>query len=813
VWARHYETHRLPTADLAPGAYTALAWCEAFGVEFVGRRRLTRLAFGLHPPSRPWKPERTCRVASPAVPVDNEPPSTGASASSTSGWRAEFTGARLLSSVNAAVVLFLLEMIITLSVVALIYSGDLAVHLPTVVGAALIGNAILVVVVSLFGSFAGTMAVTQDTPAVILAGAAAAIAAAVSTEPERLLPTVAALLLGTTVVVGVVYVLLGVFRLGGFVRFLPFPVLGGFLAGTGWLLLTGGIGVATGGDVSWDVFDSSVVWRWMPAVLIGAGMVGVVRRTGRPELLAGMIPAIVAAFYAVMALGGRSPSRLADDGWLLGPFPDDVGWAFPVPPDTWSSIDGSAIVGALPAALPAVLLAVVGLLLNTTSLELLTRSDIDLDRELRVAGAANIASGLTGGLTGYHGMAVSTLNHGLARGRRLPGLVVAAMIVATVVLGPGLLSYIPRLLLGVLLAYVGLALLHEWLIASRSSFRTADHLIVVGIFALIVATDFVWGVAIGSVLTIVMFVVDYSRIDVVSHRLTANTARSRVMRAADEAEWLRGRGDEIGVYTLHGFIFFGRANTLLDELRARIGDTTKASLRFLVIDFRHVTGIDVTAALSFAKLLDVTEREGCELVITGLSPASWERLERGGVRDRSSAATGSVAHRFDDLDRGLEWCEEQLLASRPVQEAEPSGLRALIRDASELDALLRHLDRLEIGVGERLLVEGERSTELYLIESGSFTVGLERSGAGVMRLQTTHGSQILGELGFFFGTPRNATVVCDQPAVVHRLTVERWREITAEHPEVARTLDAAVIATLGERVAHLTRVVDALQNG
>jgi sulfate permease, SulP family len=98
-----------------------------------------------------------------------------------------------------------------------------------------------------------------------------------------------------------------------------------------------------------------------------------------------------------------------------------------------------------------------------------------------------------------------------------------------------------------------------------------------------------------------------------------------------------------------------------------------------------------------------------------------------------------------------------------------------------------------------------------VIESGSFTVELQRSGPGAIRLQTTHGPQILGELGFFLGSPRNATVVCDQPAVVYRLTVERWGEICAAYPEVARTLDAAVISTLGERVSHLTRVVDALQ--
>jgi SulP family sulfate permease len=728
------------------------------------------------------------------------------------GWRDEFTVPQLAASLNAAVVLYLLEMIITLSVVALIYSGDLTVHLPVVVGAVLIGNAVMVAVVSLFGSYGGSMAVTQDTPAVILAAAAASIAAAVTTEPERLLPTVAVLLLGATILTGAVYLVLGWFRLGGFVRFLPFPVLGGFLAGTGWLLLRGGIGVAAAVDVSWDVFDAERLGRWAPAVALGALMLVVVRRSGRPALLAVMIAAAGAAFYAVMALRGRSPSELADDGWLLGPFPDDVGWSFPVPPSSWSSIDGSALLDAVPIALPAIFLSVIGLLLNTSSLELLIRRDIDLDQELRVAGAANLASGLAGGMIGYHGMSVSSLSHVLARGRRLPGLVVAAMIAATVGLGTGLLSYVPRLLLGGLLAYVGIALLHEWLIASRRSFRPADHAIVVGIFALIVATDFVWGVAIGAVLTIVLFLVDYSRVDVIRHRLTGKTATSRVMRTVGQTELLRQRGETIGVYTLQGFIFFGTANTLLDELRDRIDDPGQPRLQYVILDFRNVTGIDATAALSFAKLLDLTDRAGVRLVITGLAAAPWGQLERGGLHDRGpddDSATG--VHRFADLDRGLEWCEERVLASATAGTPATSGLLTLIPDPVELDNLLRRLDRLEIEPGDRLMLEGDRSTELYLIESGTFTVGLERPGSAVVRLQTTHGSQILGELGFFLGAARTATVVCDEPAVVYRLTVARWAEIRAAQPEVAQTLDAAVIATLGERVAHLAKVVDALQ--
>jgi SulP family sulfate permease len=715
--------------------------------------------------------------------------------------------------VNAAVVLYLLEMIITLSVIALIYRGDLAVHLPTVAGAALVGNAVLVVVVSVFGSYGGSMAVTQDTPAVILAAAAATVAGALTTAPDRLLPTVAVLLLGVTVTTGIVYLLLGGLRLGGFVRFLPFPVLGGFLAGTGWLLTTGGIAVANASSVSWDVFDADRIGRWMPAVALGAVMAVVVRRTGRPALLAAMIAAGFVLFYVSMAFRGRSPSELGDDGWLLGPFPDDVGWSYPVPTGSWTSIDGAALLHALPVALPAVFLSVIGLLLNTTSLELLTRSDMDLDRELRVAGAANVASGLVGGLIGYHGMSVSSLSHGLARGRRLPGLIVAVMMVVTVVAGTALLSYIPRMVLGALLAYVGIALMHEWLIASRRRFRTADHVIVVGIFALIVVTDFVWGVVIGSILTIVLFLVDYSRVDVIRHRLTGATASSRVMRTLDEAELLRGRGDEVGVYTLQGFVFFGTANTLLGELRDRISDAERPPLGFVVLDFRSVTGIDATAVLSLVKLRDLTDRAGVRLVITGVAAGAWTQLERGGLADERTVDDGETVGllRFADLDRGLEWCEEQLLASRAADERSAVGLSALFPDPTDLANLLAQLDRLEMTPGDRLMHEGDVSTEMYLIESGSFTVGLVRPGSPEVRLQTTHGSQILGELGFFLGAPRTATVICDQPAVVHRLTRDTWALIWTEHPEIAHTLGNAVIATLGERVAHLTRVVDALQ--
>ena len=74
---------------------------------------------------------------------------------------------------------------------------------------------------------------------------------------------------------------------------------------------------------------------------------------------------------------------------------------------------------------PALLIGIIALLLNTSALELVVKRDIALDRELLAHGAGNLLAGLAGGVIGYTAISLSTLGHKLARGRRLPGVLVA----------------------------------------------------------------------------------------------------------------------------------------------------------------------------------------------------------------------------------------------------------------------------------------------------------------------------------------------------------------------------------------------------
>lgn len=156
------------------------------------------------------------------------------------GWaREEFQPDALVRSFTSAWVIFTLEVILVVSFAALVFNGPLSGYLSLGLTYFLAGNALLTLLVGLFSSYSGSIAVPQDTPAVIMALAVAGLAGALPLQAQgsERFATTLFLILITTTGTGILFLGMGVFRLGGLVRFLPYPVMGGFLAGTGWLLM------------------------------------------------------------------------------------------------------------------------------------------------------------------------------------------------------------------------------------------------------------------------------------------------------------------------------------------------------------------------------------------------------------------------------------------------------------------------------------------------------------------------------------------------------------------------------------------------
>ncbi len=718
----------------------------------------------------------------------------------------------LVKSLAAGFLTFLLEIIVVISFTALIFSGDLARQLPYAVGFIVAGDALLCAVVALLSSYPGSIAVEQDAPSAILALVVAATLAALParTSAGEQFSTVVVMIVGTTVFSGLFFILLGVLRLGGLARFLPYPVMGGFLAGTGWLLAKGGVGVMVNTSVAAEMFLPSVLLRWLPGVVLAAVMLLAVNRVKSTLVLPGTFAGALVLFYAIAWLTNTPFARLSAEGWLLGPFVSGSLWHFPLSPETLSQANWPVLVGEIPNLVPVALISVIALLLNVSGLELITMQDINPNRELVTAGLGNLAAGLIGGLVGYHAISMSSLNHAMTGSKRLPGLLTALLIGLTVFVGASALNFVPKMLLGALLFFLGLSLLIEWVYHAWFKFPRLDFLIIVLILAIIATRGFLEGIVVGLVLTIIIFVVNYSRISVVKHALSGRDYRSRVNRSRREQEILDAHGDQIYILKLQGFVFFGTANNLFEQIRERLLQVRLAPLRYVVLDFEQVTGLDSTGLLSFAKMLQLAQEKRVTLIITGASGGVRRQFEKGGLQEQPGVLRFSP-----DLDHGIEGCETEIIAATRI---EPEGekrlqdhLEEMLPASQDMGRLIRHLAKREIATGEYLICQGDEPDMIFFVESGQLTVQLEAPGQEPVRMETTRGGRSVGELGFYLGIKRTASVVATEPSVVYYMSKHDLQRIERTDPEAASLLHRVVVQVLVERVVHLTRVVDALQ--
>jgi sulfate permease, SulP family len=721
--------------------------------------------------------------------------------------RGELRPDRLIPALLAGILIGALEIALSVSFGSLIFSGDLSPYLSRGIGMGLFSGTVGLIVVTLLASHPAIIGGNQDAPAAIVAIMASAIVAVISTG-ATLFATVAVMVALTTLVTGLFMLSLGVFKLAGLVRFLPYPVAGGFLAGTGWLLVIGGVSMMSGVTLSITnlpaLFQPGLVVYWLPGLLSGLLILVLSARFRHYLFMPVMIIAIIIIFFLIVWLQGMTMAELSAGGWLLGPFPEGRLWQ-PIGPAELAQVEWAAIWSQIPNLIAVIVISSIALLLNASGLELVMKADIDLNREMRSAGISNLVAGFGAGFIGYQQLSLSALNARIGATSRLAGLFAAAMCALVLFAGGSSLGLLPKVVFGALLTYLGLAFLWEWVVQSWSRLPRIDYLIVLMILVVIAAIGFLEGVTVGIIAAVIMFVVSYSRTSVIKHELSGSTFKSRVTRNAADQAVLEAIGEQAYFLQLQGFIFFGTAHGLLEKVRERIHQMTT---RYIVLDFERVIGLDSTALLSFDKMRQLGKAYEFTLVLAGLSPHLREQFERGGILEEPGTVRFAI-----DIDRAAEWCEDQLCAIVGDEDRERSlvdFLQAII-PGEPTSRLVGYMERRTLATGEYLIRQGDDPDLLFLVESGQVTAQLEPAGKAPIRLETMRGGRAVGELGFYLSTRRSAAVVADEPSVVYSLSQAALARIEEKDPEAAHALHRLIIHLLGERVLHLVRAVDALQ--
>jgi SulP family sulfate permease len=707
---------------------------------------------------------------------------------------------RTLSSVSAGLVVGIIEVLVSASFAALIFGQTFPDRLADGVGLILGGALVLVGFLAWRTGGRGAIPSIQDGPAIVLVTAAAGAAAAVGSPKETAFFTVVATMVTTTALTGGAFLVIGAFRLGNLVRFVPYPVVGGFLAGTGWLLCKGGIEVASGITPTLRTLDdlatTDALARWIPALALAVALMVVTSLVHRPLAMPLAIGAALALFWIAMALTGSSIAEAQQGGWLFGPFPNAGLW------QPWSvralgQADWSAVLGQAAGIATAAFVGILALLLNVSAIELVVGRDLDTNVELREAGIANVLAGALGGIPGFHALSLTSLGRGMQASARFAGAVATATIALALLFGASLVTIIPRLILGGIVLFLGLGFLREWVVQARHKLPRAEYAIVLLILVAIAGRGLLTGVAVGLVLAVVLFAVSYSRTDVVRHAASGLVYRSNVERPPGERAALRALGERIHVLRLQGFVFFGTASGLLDRIRERAAEG-RAPLRFLVMDFRGVTGVDSSAVLSFGKAAQLAHAQEFALVLAAVPGAVRAQLEQGDLQDA----------RFEpDLDHALEACEDELLA-------EAATRSPVVRSSDDGDGLTRriepYLERIVLPAGELLVRQGETSADVFLLDSGRLRVELETAGGERLRLRSIRPGTIVGEVTHYTESPRTASVVAEVDCVVRRLDPAALDRMQREDPELAADVHEWFARLLAQRLTDTLGAVDAL---
>ena len=717
----------------------------------------------------------------------------------------------LLPSLIAGTINGIIFIVSAMSLAALIFTGPLSAYLPQGIGIMLVGSIIFALFSAMTATYPLILIAPQDIPIAILALMAITISTGIGDQlsAEDVYQFIFVAIGLTSILVGVFFWVLGRFKLGKLVRFIPFPVVGGFMAGTGWLIVKFSFTMMTDMDLTlsnaFTFLNSEVLIQWVPGLVFAVVLLVASRRISHYLLTPGILVGSILLFYGITSSQGFSFSDLESAGYLLGPFPE--GGLFPGTPLPYiSEFRWDLFLIHLPAIATMMVLNAISILFNYSGLELIVKEDFDLDKELRLTGYGNILAGLAGTPPGYITLSETSMAYNIGARTRLSNIIVAILCGVTLIFGAKVISIFPKVILGGLLLNLGLDFLVEWLVDTWKRLQKMDYLVIVLILVVIGTVGFLEGIVIGLLMSIALFVIKYSKVEVIKYELSGKTFSSNVGRSEYMKKILEEKGDQIFILPLQGFVFFGTANQILERVQRRFDSSPDIDLSYLVFDFRQVTGVDSSAVNSFNKLQIMAEKNEFRVLLCGMSDEVHAQFETENLISEDS----DIFNAFSDLDHGLEWCEESII--QKTLELEGHASQA-ISEGSFKDRFQQVADFFEYREepeGTRIIEQGQDPGGIYFIDTGQISVFLDTGYGNEIRLKTMGEGTVVGEVSLYLGSKASASVVTDEPCQIYYLSKEKFQQLNQDAPDKASELHTYVVKLLSDRLAESNATIRAL---
>ncbi|MDR3298598.1 MAG: cyclic nucleotide-binding domain-containing protein [Candidatus Accumulibacter sp.] len=627
------------------------------------------------------------------------------------------------------------------------------------------------------------------------------------------------------ILTGVIQILIGFLGAGRLIRYIPYPVVSGFLSGVGLIIIGGQLPklVGAGDDDRWyQVLFSPERWDWRGLTIGGVTIVAMVL-SGR---LVKKVPAVIvgivcgALTYACIAVVDPVLLQLENNPLVIGSLgPTGAGY-IAILTDRWNQIGEltlAQVAGLFSSALTLAVLLCIDTLKTCIVLDRMTRTRHDSGRELAAQGLANIAASAIGGMPGAGTMGPTMVNYSSGSQTRISGIVEGLSTVAAALALGSFVAWIPVATLSGVLIVVGLRMIDTDPMRFLESKSTiVDFCVVLAVIGCALTIGLIAAAAVGVILSIMLFLREQVGGTVVRRKSFVGERSSAWYRPEKEMRILDKKGRSAVIFELQGSLFFGTAHHLYRTLEPELATT-----EYLILDYQRVLSVDVTATHMLNQVRDVLAERNVPLLFSNVR----ERLPNGrNLREflefaglRSDEET---VHYLPTLEAAIEWVEASLLGEHLDAESHdrpPLELHEIeLFKGSKPDTLVdleASLEKRSWKAGETIFSTGDLGSDLFLIRKGEVKIIGSIGRGGAIRHIATYGcGDFLGGQAFLDNRTRGNDAIATRDCDMYVLSLEKFNYLADQHKRIALVLMTKLALLLSIRLRHTNEELTLLQD-
>ncbi len=436
-------------------------------------------------------------------------------------------------------------------------------------------------------------------------------------------------LMVATMMAGVLLIVLGVFRLGTVIKFIPYPIIVGFTSGIAVTIFTTQIADIFGLDFQGEKIPGDFIGKWLiyfrhfdtvnwwnaAVSLVSIVIIALTPRFSKriPGSLVAIVVVTLAVYYLKMYGGVTSIDTIGDRFSIQSQLPGAS-----VPALNWE-----AIQNLFPVAITIAVLGAIESLLSATVADGVIGDRHNSNTELIAQGIANIASPIFGGIpaTGAIARTMTNINNG---GRTpVAGIIHAIVLLLILLFLMPLAQYIPMACLAGVLVIVSYNMSGWRTFKALLNNPKSDVTVLLITFFLTVIFDLTIAIEVGLLIACISFmkrVMETTEISVIRDEIDPNLESDLEVH---EEHLVLPQGVE--VYEINGPYFFGIA-TKFEEMMAQLGDRPKIR----IIRMRRVPFIDSTGIHNLTNLCEMSQKEGIHIILSGVNEKVHQALEKSG---------------------------------------------------------------------------------------------------------------------------------------------------------------------------------------